>query len=320
MDGIEDHPQVGIIGTNALAVGLIEICARSGCDVLVVDSPEALERDKVAVEHALAFALEARRSTPTENEAALSRIRYTSDEPLIADRSLVFDTTPVYPRDPAPTVSRVARLDRLMERPEAVLVITASDLPLSQAIAETAHPWRVLAARLLAPVETLTLMELVTAPATRPQIAFRVGAFITAVLGKNLIHSHETPFFAEDAMPVPYVLSAIRMSESTFTTVDEVDAAALPGCNQPIGPLEFADILGLDVLVAVVEALYREYPQAMYELPESLVERVRKGHLGRKAGRGFFRYPGDTGLHVVTAPTTRRLEAVRTAERVASIG
>lgn len=300
-----DHPtRVGIAGTGPLALALAETCARRGCDVLLLDAPETRPVSDRRLDSV--FAQQTRRTPGARDAVAQSRarIQHTSDLDRMETRQFVFDTRPV---GSAEDLDRVARLEAALTDLASVLLATSSTLPVSAVAASTAHPWRVLGARLLVPVPALPLMELVTGELTRPKVAFRTASFVTSVLGKSLIHSEETPVFSEDAMPIADVLSAMRLLESRPGAVDDLHLAPLPGCNRPIGALEFADMLGLDTLRSIVEELYAEHPHPHYEVPASLDRIIEQGHLGRKTGRGFFRYPACDGLafNVVAVPSMR---------------
>ncbi len=250
---------IAVVGDSTLADGLVALCRGLGCDVL-----------------------------------ALATVPASAGENPLADRQVVFDLTPAESAVHLGSArARIASLESLLSDPDATLLVQASAVPLSDLVADAARPERILGVRLLTPVGVLPLMELVSAPVTSAKCAFKAGAFLTAVLGKHLIRSEETPLFVEDAMPIPYVVAAIRLAESRLADRDDVDAAHIPGCTREIGPLEFADLIGLDVLHEVLERLQVHDPSGDLHPPESLVRHLDRGELGRRTGRGFFRYPRE---------------------------
>lgn len=296
------QPAVAILGTGPISTGLAHLAAQRGCSVVVIGRRENLETSRGLLMAELAHHLKAGRVGEQSVAARLDAITFSPDEDAVKGQDFVFDLRPVARRTPQPALERVAHLERLLEDPEATLLVDPGRMSLPDLAESTVNPERVVGVRFLAPVTALALMELITTRRSDPDVVARSAAFLTDVLGKNVLHSADEALFADNALPIPYVVSAIRLSESRLSNTDDIDAAHIPGCRRPIGPLEFADLIGLDTLRDLVEALHAEDPGAQLHLPESLVRLIDRGHLGRKSGRGFFRYPTATqGIDILHA-------------------
>jgi 3-hydroxybutyryl-CoA dehydrogenase len=152
------------------------------------------------------------------------------------------------------------------------------------------RPQAVIGMHFFNPVPVLKLMELVPTLLTAPDVTVRAEAFARDVLARRVIHSKDRAGFIVNALLIPYILSAIRMFESGFATLDDIDSGMVEGCNHPMGPLALADLIGLDTLGAVAESLYEEFKEPLYAAPPLLSRMVEAGLLGRKTGRGFHAY------------------------------
>ena len=136
----------------------------------------------------------------------------------------------------------------------------------------------------------MSLVEVVPSLKTSPQTTEAVTDFVASALGKQVITSQDRAGFVVNALLVPYLLSAMRMLESGFATAGDIDAGMRLGCAHPMGPLELADLIGLDTTAAIAESMYDEFKEPSYAPPALLLRMVKAQQLGRKTGRGFFKY------------------------------
>lgn len=113
---------------------------------------------------------------------------------------------------------------------------------------------------------------------------------MTARLAKHVIRAADRAGFVVNALLVPYVLSAIRMVESGFASAEDIDRGMVQGCAHPMGPLALADLIGLDTMSSIARSMYEEFKEPLYAPPPVLLRMVDAGLLGKKTGRGFFRY------------------------------
>jgi len=137
----------------------------------------------------------------------------------------------------------------------------------------------------------LPLVEIVCSLTTSPRTRERAETFARRTLGKQTIRGADRAGFVVNALLVPYLVAAIRMVETGTATATDVDAGMRLGCAHPMGPLELADLIGLDTVAAIAESMYEEYREPLYAPPPLLRRMVEAGLVGRKTGRGFHAYP-----------------------------
>jgi 3-hydroxybutyryl-CoA dehydrogenase len=154
----------------------------------------------------------------------------------------------------------------------------------------TSRPAQVLGVHFFNPVPVLKLVELIESLLTGGETLQRAERFASERLGKTVIHSQDRAGFVVNALLIPYLLSAIRMVESGFATKEHIDEGMVLGCNHPMGPLALTDLIGLDTTMAVAGSLYEEFKEPLYAAPPLLARMVDAGLLGRKSGRGFYKY------------------------------
>ena len=183
-----------------------------------------------------------------------------------------------------------AELDRVITNPDAVLASNTSSIPIMKVAAATANPGRVLGLHFFNPVPVLPLVELVSTLVTDEAAAARTEEFASAVLKKQVVRCSDRSGFVVNALLVPYLLSAIRMVESGFATVEDVDKAVVAGLSHPMGPLRLSDLIGLDTLKLIADKLYQEFKEPHYGAPPLLLRMVEAGLLGKKSGKGFYVY------------------------------
>jgi len=139
-------------------------------------------------------------------------------------------------------------------------------------------------------VPVLPLVELVRSLATSESAAERTEHFASAVLGKQVVRCPDRSGFVVNALLVPYLLAAIRMVESGFATVEDVDTAVVAGLSHPMGPLRLSDLIGLDTLKLIADKMFEEFKEPLYAPPPLLLRMVEAGRLGKKSGQGFHSY------------------------------
>jgi 3-hydroxybutyryl-CoA dehydrogenase len=281
--------RVGVVGAGLMGAGIAEVCARAGCDVLVVEQHrDGLEWGR---EHALASldrAVRSGRLTASEREQAAYRLRWSTDLGDLADRQLVVEAVS---EDESVKTEIVGTLGKVLTDHDAVIASNTSSIPIMKLAAATDRPGHVVGLHFFNPVPMMPLVEIVSSLTTSPRVRDRVEAFATRTLGKRTIRSSDRAGFVVNALLVPYLLSAVRMVESALATPEDVDTGMKLGCGHPMGPLELCDLIGLDIVVAIAESMYAEYPEPLYAPPPLLRRMVQAGLYGRKTGRGFYAYP-----------------------------
>jgi 3-hydroxybutyryl-CoA dehydrogenase len=280
--------RVGVVGCGLMGAGIAEVSARAGLDVVVreVDAGAA-EAGLKRLTTSLDRAVRAGKVDDAGRDAALDRIRLTTDMAELADRQLVVEAVV---EDEALKTEVFTLLDKVVEDDTAILASNTSSIPIMKLGMATARPEQVIGIHFFNPVPILRLVELVTSLLTAPLTTDRAEEFVTTALGKHVIKSQDRAGFIVNALLVPYILSAVRMLESGFASAEDIDTGMVEGCNHPMGPLHLADLIGLDTTMAVAESLYAEFKEPLYASPPLLSRMVEAGLLGRKAGRGFYDY------------------------------
>jgi 3-hydroxybutyryl-CoA dehydrogenase len=279
--------RVGVVGGGTMGSGIAEVCARKGCEVVVLEvSDEALAAARARVEASLSRAERSGRLTADDREAALSRLSWTTSYDDLADRELVLEAAP---EDEALKLALFRRLDEVVQ-PSAVLASNTSSIPLVKMAAVTKRPQQVVGVHFFNPVPVLPLVEIVASLLTGDETLQAVTSFAEERLGKQTIRSKDRAGFVVNALLIPYLLSAIRMFESGFASAEDIDQGMVKGCAHPMGPLALADLIGLDTTAAVAQSMYEEFKEPLYAAPPLLLRMCEAGLLGRKTGQGFFRY------------------------------
>ena len=279
---------VGVIGAGQMGGGIAEVCARAGVDVIVFDTSEALiavGRERLV--KSLERSVGAGRITEGERDGAIDKLRFTTSLTDLADRHLVIEAVV---EDESIKAGIFSRLDEIVTDPGAVLATNTSSIPVMKIAAATGNPGRVLGLHFFNPVPVLPLVELVTTLVTDDSAAARTEHFAATVLGKQVVRCSDRSGFVVNALLVPYLLSAVRMVESGFATVADVDKAVVAGLSHPMGPLRLSDLIGLDTLKLIADKMYEEFKEPLYGPPPLLLRMVEAGRLGKKSGRGFYTY------------------------------
>ncbi|MEU5951431.1 3-hydroxybutyryl-CoA dehydrogenase [Streptomyces sp. NPDC047525] len=280
--------RVGVVGGGQMGAGIAEVCARAGLDTVVCEADALAARaaaERVAV--SLERAVQRGKLDRIGAEDALARMVFTGSLDDLADRQLVVEAVV---EDTAAKTEIFTTLDKVVEDPEAILATNTSSIPVMRLGMATRRADRVLGLHFFNPAPVLPLVEVVSSLHTAARTVAAVEDFATHTLGKTVVRSQDRAGFVVNALLVPYLLSAIRMTESGFATPADVDAGMELGCAHPMGPLKLADLIGLDTVASIAASLYEEFKESLYAPPPLLQRMVEAGLLGRKSGRGFHTY------------------------------
>jgi 3-hydroxybutyryl-CoA dehydrogenase len=290
---MNDIQRVGVVGCGIMGSGIADVCARRDLDVLVaVASIASVEAGRRRVAASLDRGVRKGALTGQQRDAALARIRFTADLGDLADRQFVIEAV----REHEPTKLEIfAMLDKVVSEPTAILASNTSAIPIIRLARATARAEQVLGVHFFNPVATLPLVELVGSLLTAPQTRERAGAFVTTVLGKQVVAAPDRAGFVVNALLIPYLVAAIRMAEKGLVTADDIDTAMTLGCAHPVGPLKLADMIGLDTVASIATSLYEESRDPKVAPPAMLLRMVEAGRLGKKTGHGFYRYGDHQG-------------------------
>lgn len=278
---------VGIVGAGQMGRGIAEVCARAGVPVTLYDiSEEVAAAGLAGIGDSLSRAERRGVITAEERDRALGHVTPTADISRLADADLVIEAA-VEREDLKTELFR--RLDEVTD-PKTVLASNTSSIPIARLASATARPDLVVGLHFFNPVPLMPLVEVIPALTTSQATEARVRDFAADVLGKKVVRVQDRAGFVVNSLLIPYLLAAVRMVDSGTASAEDIDTAMTAGCAHPMGPLRLADLIGLDTVASIGEALYEEYREPLYAPPPLLRRMVESGLLGRKSGQGFFSY------------------------------
>lgn len=278
---------VGVVGAGFMGSGIAESAARAGLPVIVHEPErEPLERSRQRVERSVGRAVEGGKLKPAEATKLIEAITWSDSSGALAGCDLVVEAVT---EDPEVKSGVFAELDRTLPE-DAIIASNTSSIPIALLAAATGRRDRVIGLHFFSPVPVMRLVELVVGIDTSEQTVARCEELALRI-GKRPIRTKDRSGFIVNMLLVPYLMAGVRMYEEGFAEREAIDEAMRLGCGHPMGPLELADFVGLDVLYAVCDSLFEEFKRPEYAPPPLLKRMVVSGHLGRKAGRGFYEYP-----------------------------
>jgi len=278
--------KIGVIGTGTMATGIIEVCAKSGYDVVF----RARGDDKVAgvrkkVEGSLDKAVQRGKLSEEVRGETLSRITGTTELDDLRDCDLVIEAVV---EDLAVKKALFGALDDVM-KPGAVLATTTSSLPVIECATATSRPQDVVGMHWFNPATVMKLVEVVPTVTTAPDVVATV-LDVCAKTKKHPVLCGDRAGFIVNALLFPYLNDAVKMLEAHYATIDDIDFAMTKGCGHPMGPFALMDVVGLDVTLAIQRTLFDEFREPGDSPAPMLEHLVKAGYLGRKTGRGFRDY------------------------------
>jgi 3-hydroxybutyryl-CoA dehydrogenase len=277
---------VGIIGAGTMGNGIAQACAVSGIKVVMVDISEAAVAKGIAtVSGSLDRLLKKEKITAEAKAATLARIQgSTSYDDLKGAQLVIEAATENYDLK----VKIVKQLDALLA-PEVIIASNTSSISITKLAAVTGRPDRFIGMHFFNPVPMMALVEIIRGLQTSDATHAAVHAMALA-LGKTPITVKNAPGFVVNRILVPMINEAFFVLAEGLASPEDIDAGMKLGCNQPIGPLALADMVGLDVCLAVMEVYLSEFGDSKYRACPLLKEMVAAGRLGRKTGRGVYQY------------------------------
>jgi 3-hydroxybutyryl-CoA dehydrogenase len=279
---------VGVVGAGAMGSGIAQVCLARGCDVTIVEQDAGrLEAGLARIRGGLARDLERERLTSEAHEHALAHLRGSTTLGDLADRDLVIEAIVELLE---PKRALFADLGATC-RPETVLASNTSSLSVSTLAGASGRADRVLGLHFFNPPTALRLVEVVTTAATSPATVDAALEFC-ARIDRVTVRTQDAPGFIVNRLLIPFIFDAIRMVEEGGATPSDVDEACRTGLGHTLGPLATADLVGLDVMADIGDALFEELGEARVKTPPLLRRMVALGRLGRKSGEGFFPYEG----------------------------
>jgi len=278
--------KVGIIGAGTMGNGIAQACAVAGIPVVMVDISEvAVAKGIATVAGSLDRLLKKEKITEADKAAALAKIQGSTQYEDLKQADLVIEAAT---ENQDLKVKILKQLDGLLA-PEVIIASNTSSISITQLAAVTSRADRFIGMHFFNPVPMMALVEIIRGLQTSDATHDAVHALATT-LGKTPITVKNSPGFVVNRILVPMINEALFVLSEGLATPDDIDAGMKLGCNQPIGPLALADMIGLDVCLAVMEVYLQEFGDSKYRPCPLLKELVAAGRLGRKTGHGVYQY------------------------------
>ncbi len=276
---------VGVVGAGTMGAGIAQTFATAGYDVTLVDVAEPqLARGLKAIESSLAK-LEEKKKLPGAPSEILSRIATATDVGALGHAGIVIEAAF---EDPKVKADLFAKLDQVTPK-DVILASNTSSISIDSLASRTGRPDRVAGMHFMNPVPIMTLVEVVRGPRTSDKT---VNAILELAkkLGKTPVISADRPGFIANRVLMPMINEAFFALEEGVGSATDIDLVMTLGMSHPIGPLRLADLIGLDVVLAILEVLERDLADRKYAPAPIIRKYVAAGHLGRKTGRGVYAY------------------------------
>ncbi len=277
---------VGVIGAGTMGNGIAQVCALKGIAVVMVDiSDQAVQRGLTTIGSSLDRLIKKHTLAAADKEAALARVTGSTDYTALAGAQLVIEAAT---ENEALKVSILKQLDAMLSA-ETIIATNTSSISITKLAAATQRPDRFIGMHFFNPVPMMALVEIIRGLATSDATHDAVKA-LAEHLGKTPITVKNSPGFVVNRILVPMINEAFYVLAEGLASPEDIDAGMKLGCNHPIGPLALADMIGLDVCLAVMATYFAEFADSKYRPCPLLKEMVAAGWLGRKTGRGVYTY------------------------------
>ncbi len=277
---------VGVVGAGTMGNGIAQACAVAGINVVMVDISEAaVQKGLATITSSLDRLIKKEKITEADKAAALSRITASSSYEDFKAAQLVIEAAT---ENSAIKIKILKQLDALLAQ-DVIIATNTSSISITELAAATQRADRFIGMHFFNPVPMMTLVELIRGLQTSDATHLSVMDLAERV-GKSPITVKNSAGFVVNRILVPMINEAFFVLDSGIASADDIDTGMKLGCNHPIGPLALADMVGLDVCLAVMDVFLKEFGDSKYRASPLLREMVAAGRLGRKTGQGVYKY------------------------------
>ncbi len=287
---VDDIKTIGVCGAGTMGAGIVQLAAQSGFTVKVIDVQEAfIQRGMSIITKNLGRLLAKEKINQADHDAVLGRITASTDAAVMADADFVIEAIL---EEVEAKKALFGQLEAVC-RPDVVFATNTSSISVTQLAAVSARPDRVVGMHFFNPVPVMKLVEIIPALQTT-SAAVDLTIELTKKLGRTPVPCKDTPSFIVNRILIPMIIDAVRVYDSGVATAADIDTAMKLGANLPMGPLELADFVGLDIVYHIGNMLFEYTKEARFNPPDLLRNMVQAGWLGRKTGKGFYDYAERT--------------------------
>jgi 3-hydroxybutyryl-CoA dehydrogenase len=277
---------IGVVGLGAMGAGIAQLAVEAGYETLGREVTNELgEKAAERITHFLGRKVDKGQLSAEDRDAALARLRLSTDLAAFADCDLVIEAI-VEELEPKRTL--FAELEQIV-RPDCILATNTSALSVTEIAAATSSPERVVGMHFFNPAPLMPLVEVVRAELSSDD-ALEAAWSVGERMGKKPVRCHDTPGFVVNRILIPLLNDCIRTLDEARITPEDLDTAMTAGAGWPMGPCTLVDLVGIDVHVHASEALYEKLREPRMAPPPRIVAMRNAGLLGRKSGRGFYTY------------------------------
>ena len=281
-----DVKTVGVLGAGTMGNGIAHVFAKAGYSVILRDvDQKSLDRALDTIGKNLDREVKKAKIAEADKSAILARIKITTDAKSLAAADIAIEAVP----EQRELKERVLKEVDAALRPGAILASNTSSISITALAAKTSRPENFIGMHFMNPVPVMTLVEVIRGLQTSDE-AFALTMALCEKLGKKPVAVNDSPGFVSNRVLMPMINEAAYTVMEGVATPESVDAVMKLGMNHPMGPLELADFIGLDVCVDILEVLHEGLGDPKYRACPLLRKMVAAGWLGRKSSRGFYKY------------------------------